>query len=115
MPIILPHWRFRQREFAHLETCKPDLVHVWLPGVMAFFGQKWARRHRCPVFASYETDVICYLYYYGFVRFAPQLWGYMKWLHNNCGRTYVPSHDTKRFLEANGIQRVQVFERAVDI
>lgn len=115
MPIILPYSRFHRRQFARIEAFKPDLVHVWTPGVMAFFGQRWARQHGCPVVVSYETDIIRYLHYYGFGRFAPQLWGYLKWLHNNCQKTYVPSQDTKHFLEANGIHNVAVFARGVDV
>jgi glycosyltransferase involved in cell wall biosynthesis len=62
MPIILPHWRFHRREFARVEAFQPDLVHLMSPGVLAYFGQLWARRHGCPVVASYETDIIHYLH-----------------------------------------------------
>src|SRR5207253_6902728 len=114
MPIILPHWSFHRREFETIGAFQPDLVHVWTSGVMSFFGQKWARRRGCPVVASYETDMIRYLRMYGFGAFESQAWGYFKWLLNNCRRTYVPSHDTKRFLDDAGIRNVEVFERGVD-
>jgi phosphatidylinositol alpha 1,6-mannosyltransferase len=114
MRIVLPHWSFHKREFAQVEDFEPDLIHIWTPGVLAFFGQKWARANGCPVVASYETDMIRYLTYYGFGRFEPQAWRYFTWLHNNCQRTYVPSSDTRQFLESNGIQNVEVFSRGVD-
>jgi phosphatidylinositol alpha 1,6-mannosyltransferase len=114
MPIILPHWRFHRREFARLEAFKPDLVHLMSPGVLAYFGQLWARRHGCPVVASYETDIIRYLHYYGFGLFEPQLWHYLRWLYNHCQRTYVPSRVTKEQLTQGGIRDVRVFERGVD-
>ena len=71
MPIILPHWRFHRREFEKVGAFKPDLVHLMSPGVLAYFGQLWARRHGCPVVASYETDIIRYLHYYRFGAFEP--------------------------------------------
>jgi phosphatidylinositol alpha 1,6-mannosyltransferase len=114
MPIILPHWRFHRREFARVEAFKPDLVHLMSPGVLAYFGQLWARRHGCPVVASYETDIIRYMHYYGFGRFEPQLWRYLRWLFNNCHHTYAPSQVTKNQLINAGIRDVRVFERGVD-
>lgn len=114
MPIILPHWRFHRQEFARVEAFKPDLVHLMSPGVLAYFGQLWARRHGCTVVASYETDIIRYLHYYGFGLFEPQLWHYLRWLYNNCQQTYVPSRVTKEQLVKGGIRDVRVFERGVD-
>jgi len=114
MPVILPHWSFHRRQLERLESFHPELVHVWTSGVIAFFGQKWARAHRCPVVASYETDIIRYIHTYGLGRFESLAWYYLKWLFNHCQRTYVPSHETKRFLETNGIQNVEVFERGID-
>jgi glycosyltransferase involved in cell wall biosynthesis len=114
MPLILPHWRFHRREFEKVETFRPDLVHLMSPGVLAYFGQLWARRHGCPVVASYETDIIRYMHYYGFGRFEPQLWRYLRWLYNNCHHTYAPSQVTKNQLVNAGIRNVRVFERGVD-
>lgn len=114
MPIILPHWGFHRKGLAQIEAFKPDLVHLLTPGVLAYFGQKWARQHGYPVVASYETDIIRYMHYYGFGAFESRVWGYLTWLFNNCQQTYVPSHDTKRFLESKGICHVEVFDRGVD-
>ncbi len=114
MPIILPHWRFHRREFARLEAFRPDLVHLMSPGVLAYFGQVWARRRGCTVVASYETDVIRYLHYYGFGRCEPLLWRYLRWLYNHCQHTYVPSSVTRDQLIKGGILDVRVFERGVD-
>jgi phosphatidylinositol alpha 1,6-mannosyltransferase len=114
MPIILPHWGFHRREFERIEAFKPDLVHLMSPGVLAYFGQLWARRHGCPVVASYETDIIRYMHYYGFGRFEPQLWRYLRWLFNNCQHTYTPSEVTRNQLIKGGIRDVRVFERGVD-
>ncbi|MGO8818407.1 MAG: glycosyltransferase family 4 protein [Terriglobia bacterium] len=114
MPIIFPHWRFHRREFARVEAFKPDLVHLMSPGVLAYFGQLWARRHGCTVVASYETDIIRYMHYYGFGRFEPLLWRYLRWLFNNCQHTYVPSRITMDQLIKGGIHDVRVFERGVD-
>jgi glycosyltransferase involved in cell wall biosynthesis len=114
MPIILPHWRFHRAEFARVEAFQPDLVHIMSPGVIAYFAQLWARRHECPVVASYETDVTRYLHYYGFGIFEPQLWLYLRWLYNHCQQTYVPSRVTQQQLTKAGIHDVRVFERGVD-
>ena len=114
MPVILPHWKFHVRKLAQVAAFEPDLVHLMTWGVLGFFGQKWARKNRVPVVASYETDIIHYLSYYGFGMFKSQVWRYLRWLFNNCSRTYAPSQETKEFLEANGICRVEVFDRGVD-
>lgn len=114
MPIILPHWRFHRRSFERLEAFKPDLVHLMSPGVLAYFGLLWARRRGCPVVASYETDIIHYMHYYGFGRFEQLLWRYLRWLYNNCHHTYTPSEVTKNQLINGGIRDVRVFGRGVD-
>jgi glycosyltransferase involved in cell wall biosynthesis len=114
MPIILPHWRFHRREFVKVEAFKPDLIHLMSPGVMGYFGRVWARRHGFPVVASYETDIIRYLHYYGFGIFEPLLWRYLRWLFNPCQHTYVPSPVTRDELIKGGIREVRVFERGVD-
>ena len=114
MPIILPHWRFHRRALAQVEAFQPDLVHLMSPGVLAYFGQLWARRHGRPVVASYETDVIRYIHFYGFGRFEPLLWRYLRWLYNNCQQTYTPSQVTRDQLIKAGIRDVRVFERGVD-
>jgi len=111
MPFILPHWKFHTQEIARIANFKPDLVHLMTWGVLAFFGQKWARRSGCPVVASYETDIIRYLPYYGFGKFESPAWLYLRWLFNNCQRTYVPSQDTKKFLARHGVHNLCVFER----
>ena len=114
MPVILPHWKFHMRKLEQVEAFQPDLVHLMTWGVLGFFGQKWARRKGIPVVASYETDIIRYLGYYGFGMFESQAWRYLRWLFNNCRRTYVPSPEIKKFLEGSGIRDVDVFERGVD-
>ena len=114
MPIILPHWGFHRKGLLRVEAFRPDLVHLLTPGVLAYFGQKWSRQHGYPVVASYETDIIRYMHYYHFGTFEARVWHYFLWLYNNCQLTYVPSRETKSFLEARGIQKVEVFERGVD-
>ena len=64
--------------------------------------------------ASYETDIIRYMHYYGFGIFEPLLWRYLRWLFNHCHHTYVPSQVTKDQLIKGGIRDVRVFERGVD-
>jgi phosphatidylinositol alpha 1,6-mannosyltransferase len=114
MPIILPHWKFHRPEFAEVAAFKPDLVHVMSPAVLGYFSQLWARRNGCRVVASYETDVIRYLHYYGFGFAEPILWRYLRWLYNHCQRTYAPSRVTRDQLIRGGIRDVRVFERGVD-
>jgi phosphatidylinositol alpha 1,6-mannosyltransferase len=114
MPIVLPHWGFHRKGLAQVEAFEPDLVHLLTPGVLAYFGQKWARQHGYPVVASYETDIIRYMRYYHFGVFEPRVWRYFLWLFNNCQQTYAPSRVTKSFLESRGIHKVEVLERGVD-
>ena len=64
--------------------------------------------------ASYETDIIHYMHYYGFARFEPLLWRYLRWLFNNCHHTYTPSQVTQNQLISGGIRDVRVFERGVN-
>ncbi len=114
MPIILPHWGFHRKDLARVKEFQPDIVHLLTPGVLAYFGQKWSRQNGYPVVASYETDILKYMHYYGFGVFERRVWRYFLWLYNNCQQTYVPSADTKKYLESKGINKVEVFERGVD-
>jgi glycosyltransferase involved in cell wall biosynthesis len=54
------------------------------------------------------------MHYYGFARFEPLLWRYLRWLFNNCHHTYTPSQVTQNQLTNGGIRDVRVFERGVD-
>jgi phosphatidylinositol alpha 1,6-mannosyltransferase len=98
-----------------LEGFDPDLIHVVSPTPMAFWAQRYAARRGQPVVTSFHTHFVSYFPYYGLSRFIPLGWRYLRWFHNRCVRTYVPCRSMLRLLEEQGLHRLELWERGVDL
>lgn len=102
------------RLFADLDRFAPHLVQVAVPTPLGWAGIYYARSRGLPVVSSYHTHFTDYFAYYrlGFLRGAG--WRLLRRFHNATDRTYAPSRDALRRLEAEGIQRLELWERGLD-
>jgi glycosyltransferase involved in cell wall biosynthesis len=92
----------------------PDLVHIATPLTMGLYGIHAAKRLGIPLVASYHTHFDQYLKYYKLTWLSSLLWRYMKWFHTPFERIFVPSSDTKEYLEERGFHHLSIWSRGVD-
>lgn len=100
---------------ADLESFAPDLVHVVSPTPLAWRAQKLARRQGVPVVASFHTHFVAYFRYYGVRRLEPLGWRMLRAFYRECARVYAPSESIRRELNRNGVERVEIWSRGIDL
>jgi phosphatidylinositol alpha 1,6-mannosyltransferase len=109
--VSLPGGRALRRD---LQAFRPTLVHLVSPTPMALWAQSWARRRGIPPVASFHTDFISYFPYYRVGPLMPLGWRALRWFHNRCAATFVPSPPLERQLSAHGLRGVENWSRGID-
>jgi phosphatidylinositol alpha 1,6-mannosyltransferase len=100
---------------AALRRHAPDVVHLASPFVLGAWAQASARALGVPSVAVYQTDVASYARVYR-VRLTERMaWRWIRTVHNASGRTLAPSSESVAALAANGVRRVHLWRRGVDI
>jgi len=100
-----------------LEKLKPDLIHATSPGFLVLAAVFYARVMRVPLVCSYHTHLPSYaINYLGFIpgieAFA---WWLIRLVHTRADLTLVTSSQMKEQLEANGVPRVSVWRKGIDV
>jgi len=99
-----------------MEKRRPDLLHVTSPGFLLFAGLFYARVLRVPLLLSYHTNLVVYSRQY--LKFLPGheefSWALVRFAHNRADLTLVTSPQIKAEMEANGVQRVEVWRKGID-
>jgi glycosyltransferase involved in cell wall biosynthesis len=98
-----------------LDDFQPDMIHLFSPAIMSVAGMRNARHRHIPVVANYQTDLPAYTqhYGYGFLTAATDSW--LRYIHNGCHLTLVPSNFTLNQLRAKDYERLRVWRRGVDV
>jgi glycosyltransferase involved in cell wall biosynthesis len=102
------------RLYRELDAFAPQLVQVAAPTPLGWAGIHYARRRGLPVVSSYHTHFTDYFRYYGLGFLEGAGWELLRRFHNATDRTYAPSPGTLARLEAEGIQRLELWERGLD-
>ncbi len=97
-----------------LDEYAPELIHVVSPTLMAVWAQHYARRSGIPVVSSFHTHFVSYFRYYGVGALEGFGWSYLRWFYNRCDAVYAPTREIIRELEAQGIQRLELWSRGID-
>jgi glycosyltransferase involved in cell wall biosynthesis len=100
---------------AALEEFKPDLIHVVNPAVLGLAGLFYSKVLNLPLVASYHTHLPQYLKYYGLGMLEGLLWEMLKAGHNQAQLNLCTSTAMVKELSTQGIQRVSLWQRGVDI
>jgi len=100
---------------AALERFQPDLIHVVNPAVLGLAGLFYSKLLNLPLVASYHTHLPQYLKYYGLGMLEGLLWEMLKAGHNQAQLNLCTSTAMVEELTAQGIQRVSLWQRGVDI
>lgn len=107
--MALPHPSVVQ----HLNDFKPDLIHLFSPALLSVSGMLVGRQRRIPVIANYQTDLPAYAHHYGMPLLSNLVQEWLRYLHNGCHLTLVPSNWTLRTLRASGYRRLRKWGRGV--
>ncbi|MGG1598159.1 glycosyltransferase family 4 protein [Paenibacillus naphthalenovorans] len=99
---------------SQLQQFQPDLIHIATPFNLGLCGLYYGRKYAIPHVASYHTHFDRYLNYYHLQFASSLLWRYIRWFHQSCLATFVPSVETAGQLEKHGIRGVALWKRGVD-
>jgi phosphatidylinositol alpha 1,6-mannosyltransferase len=110
--VTLPLTRRIAREVAEY---RPDLIHVVSPTPMAYRAQGIARRIDVPVVASFHTHFVSYFRYYRIGWLEPVGWRLLRGFYRRCARVYAPSLSIIEELREQGIGRLELWSRGIDL
>ncbi len=105
---------FRPLFMKRLYEFKPDVIHVVDPMVLGTTGLAVARLLNKPIVSSYHTNLAAYCTHFGFSLLTRPMWGYNRFIHNQCALTFCPSPSTAGMLREQGFERVRIWPRGVD-
>lgn len=98
-----------------LAAFDPDLILMFSPAFMAVSGMVVGRERHIPVIAFYQTDLPGYAASYGYPFLSYPIQRWLRYLHNGCHLTLVPTPKIQAELRDNGYKRLRVWGRGVDI
>jgi glycosyltransferase involved in cell wall biosynthesis len=98
-----------------LRAWRPDIVHLAGPALLGAQGLRVARLLGLPAVGHFQTNLPLYARHYGLPWLSVPAWRYLARLHNRCVRTYAPSGPVAVECRTNGLERVSVLQRGVDV
>jgi glycosyltransferase involved in cell wall biosynthesis len=98
-----------------LKLFQPDIIHVVNPAVLGLAGIYYAKTLNVPLIASYHTHLPEYLQHYGLGMLEGVLWELLKVAHNQAELNLCTSTAMMEALSSHGIERVDLWQRGVDI
>lgn len=99
---------------SRLEDFNPDLIHMFSPALLSVSGMLLGRMRHLPVIANYQTDLPGYTQQYGLHVFTQPMRDWLRFIHNGCHLTLVPSRTTHDQLQAWGYRRLRYWGRGVN-
>jgi len=93
---------------------RPDLVHIATEGPLGWSALRAACALDLPVCAEFRTNFHAYSSHYGIGWLRGTILRYLRWFHNRCDVTMVPTQAMCRDLAAEGFERLRVVARGVD-
>ncbi|MDZ4769977.1 MAG: glycosyltransferase family 1 protein [Chloroflexota bacterium] len=108
--VALPHPVVTQK----LHEFQPDLIHLFSPALLSVSGMVVGRQMRIPVIANYQTDLPGYAQAYGYPFLSGLVADWLRFVHNGCHLTLVPSHSTMRMLRDQHYRRLRRWGRGVN-
>jgi glycosyltransferase involved in cell wall biosynthesis len=98
----------------HLEAFKPDVFHLFEPSLLGVGGIYYGKVLHVPIVISYHTNLPAYLHYYKLGFFEGPTWKLMRARHLRADLNLCTSTAMMEELHAHGIDRLALWERAVD-
>ncbi|MGB6922744.1 MAG: glycosyltransferase family 1 protein [Methyloceanibacter sp.] len=98
---------------AHIETARPDFIHIATEGPIGLMTGRYCRKRKWPFTTSYHTRFPEYVS----ARLPiPESWCYalQRRFHNGATGTFVATRSVESELEARGFERLMLWSRGVD-
>ncbi len=109
--VALPNWIIARE----MEAFQPDLVLMFSPAIMSMHGMTMGRYLNIPVIGCYQTDLPGYAEHYGVGVLSRPVRSWLRYLHNGCHLTLVPTPKIQHELSDWGYKRLRLWGRGVDI
>jgi len=93
---------------------RPSLVHIVTEGPLGWSALEAAKKLNIPTCSDFRTNFDAYSTYYGMSFLKNPIQRYLRYFHNNCNFTMVPTQELKNQLLTNGFERLKVLARGVD-
>ncbi|WP_110665107.1 glycosyltransferase family 4 protein [Salinicola halophilus] len=93
---------------------RPDAVYIATEGPLGWSALNAARKLDIPIVSGFHTNFDQYAANYRLGWSIPIAQRGLRYFHNRCGATLVPTHEQQRALENRGYRNVSVLARGVD-
>ena len=93
---------------------RPDVIYLATQGPLGWAARRAARQLNIPLVAGWHTNFDHYCEDYGVTWLAPTARRYLRYFHNGCGLTLVPTQQQATALQHQGIHGVHVLSRGLD-
>ncbi|MDQ7734862.1 glycosyltransferase family 1 protein [Halomonas sp. SpR1] len=93
---------------------RPDIIYVATQGPLGWAARQVARQLNIPLVAGWHTNFDHYCEDYGVNWLASTTRRYLRYFHNGCDLTLVPTHQQAKALQRQGIRNVHVLSRGLD-
>lgn len=101
--------------YAEVAAFAPDVVHVSGPVALGAWGLSAARRMGVPSVALYQTDFPRFARHYKVGAAEGIAWRWLRRIHSLAEMTLAPSSAAAWDLRRNGVPRVRIWGRGVDL
>ncbi len=93
---------------------RPDLVHITTEGPLGWSALQAATSLGLPVCSDFRTNFHAYSQFYGAAWLNRPIMAYLRYFHNRCHSTMVPTETLRLQLDASGFKPLSVVARGVD-
>lgn len=107
----LPNKQLLLQKFTAL---KPDIVHIATEGLLGLTALKVAKKLKIKVSSGYHTSFDDFSRHFGWTLLSSTIMRYLKYFHNRCEATCVPSDKTLQQLQQQGIKNLYLVGRGIN-
>lgn len=93
---------------------RPNLVHIVTEGPLGWAALEAAKKLKIPTCSDFRTNFDAYSTHYGMNFLKDPIQRYLRYFHNKCNFTMVPTQELKNQLLRKGFERLRVLARGVD-
>lgn len=117
----IPHYpdmRFASFNYLKLKRTfkriQPDIVHIVTEGPLGMGALRAARKQGIAVSSGYHTQFHDFSDHFDVKVLVAPILQYLKYFHNQCDATCVPSEKSRKELADEGVDRLHIVGRGVD-